>query len=263
MKRFLAFCFLTLAFVSPARADLSSLAVQFTPNATQYTKGEVVSVTATSNGTNAQYRFILDKVDVGVVAVSSSSWAANNSYQIDTFAVNMPAGKYRLRVFVRESANKPEILNKYEFFTVVAPAVVACDLIDGKTYTNAAAAPLSLGSLTLAQMLAGVSLSMSTGAAGITSVSFDAGTFNVAVQPASFQICTFFCTNYQTPAAEISGTYTCSDHTVTVAATGVYDYTNSPTLLSLLGASSPLSVAGNMLIDTVTDSLTAGGKTFE
>lgn len=258
----LALCALLVSSLSAAAFD--TLGVQFSPHATQYTKGDTFTVTATTNGTNPQYRFVLEKIDVGVVNITTTSWSSSNSLLVDTWSVNIVPGKYRLKVSVRESARLAETLVKTEIFTVVAPAVSACDSIDGKTYTNATWSPIELGNLSLAQILAGINLQTSNSAFGLMTVSFDSGAVSVEVaSPLTMQVCTFICISAQaTPDNPITGTYTCTGNTVTISATG----TSTPdgSLAGLLGASSfPLSVTGNLTIDTATDSLTAGGKTFE
>jgi hypothetical protein len=265
MKRII-FAISALLLSSLSLAEVTSLSVQFAPNATQYTKGEQVGVTATSNGVGAQYRFYLDNVSTATaVLVSSTNWTTTNSFQIDTFAVNMPAGKYRVRTLVRENANKPETLTKVDFFTVVAPAVTACESIDGKTYSSTVSAPLALGDLSLAQVLSGAQFGLPAGAPALSSVSFDSGTVVVAMQKITARVCTMICINVDVSSAgaEVAGTYTCANNTVSITASGSVPVAPG-TLASLLGDSPfPVSVSGPMTINTATDTLTSGTRTFD
>lgn len=264
MKKII-FALFALLFAGLSQAAVTSLAVQFNPNSTEFTKGQLVNVTATADGVGTEYRFYLDNVDaVPAVSISSSNWTTTNTFQIDTFAVNIPAGKYRLRVMARQSNNKGETLTKVELFKVVTPAVTACESIDGKTYTNTVTAHYALGDLTLAQALAGSQIVLPAKSPAVSAVSFDSGSVSVALQKTTARVCTFLCISVDVSAAgaEVAGTYTCTNNTVSITASGTVA-TEPGALMDLIGGTFPVSVSGPMTINTATDTLTSGTRTFD
>lgn len=261
-------------FAGAAQADLSSLTVQFSPSATSFTKGTPVAVTAVSNGTNAQYKFDLDRIVSGQdVAVLASGWSATNTFNIDTSVVNVQPGKHRLRVYARESANKVETLVKTEFFQVAAaPLVTACDSIVDKTYDVPVASFFNAGDLTLSSALAlqstGIPITFGSGGAHyVKSIAFQDDVASVGVYGIETRVCAFICI----PVSEqflspVDVSYTCSGNTVTLNAAGALSPTEmSPNaLMDLLGGESmPVKVTGNLTIDTANDTVAADGITFD
>lgn len=250
-----------------AQAGFNMLDVQFSPNATQYTRGDVVTATATSNAAGAQYRFFLEKINNGVVtAVTSTGWSSDNDFQFDTYAVNITPGKYRLRVLARESANRPEVLSKTEIFRVVEPTVTACDAIDGRTYANPTGTTYFAGTLSLGDMLAGVALDLPADINAIAAVSFDAG--NVTIELERMTVCALTCVvptqDFSNAGATVSGTYLCAGNTLTITASGDVEPVPETPAYDLLGGSTfPVSVTGAMTINAAGGTLTAGTATFE
>lgn len=245
-----------------ASAALTNLNVTFSPSATQYVKGEVVTATAASDGTNVQYRFFLERTDAGVVLVSSTNWSSENTFVIDTYAVNIPPGTYQLRTEAREALKKKVVLSRTDAFSVVTSPVTACESIEGKTYTNATASTINFGNVSLAQALSGLALTTDAHAAGISAVSFAGGNLTAAVEPINIQVCSFICVSGDvTPVADLTGTYSCAGNTLSLNASGTGTGVGAPG--DLLGSSVPITLTGSMTITQSTDVLTAGGQTFE
>jgi len=271
MKRnyLLSFLF-ALTFSSSLHAELSSLSVAFTPNASVFTVGDTINIAATANGANTQYRFIFDKVvGTSFVSVSKSLWSTNGTYQIDTAVLNLPVSEYRLTVYSREAANKKETLTKTEYFTLAA-APTACELIDGVTFTNASpqsptrdlGCPGFLCLNALDVLTAGTSQTTAANGQNMVSFAFQSGA--VSVVPANINLTSGLGGGVMSPAAALAGTYTCSANTVTVTASGTGSLSGSSGLMSLFsGQTLPWSVSGSLTINSGAGSLTAGGATFE
>jgi hypothetical protein len=269
MKRITGFL-VALLLTGAALADLSSLNVQFSPNATSYAKGALVGLTATSNGTNAQYKFNVHRMVAGTAtAVLSTTWSSTNTLAFDTSAVNVLTGRYRIQVMARESANASETLVKTEIIVITEPpAVTSCESIDGKTYTNAAATTYNAGDRSLSQMLAGLALTLPASANAISAVSFDSGAVSVELEPSRVRVCAFICLDSQYGAGGdiVSGTYTCNTSTnvLTVNASGQVPVVSpSPAADMLGGGTFPVTVSGSLTINQTEDKLVTGTATFE
>lgn len=273
MKRIAGFL-IALLFTGSALAELSSLNVQFSPNATSYQKGTVVGLTAVSNGTNAQYKFVVHRMVAGkAVAVLSTEWLSTNTLAFDTNPVNVPAGRYRIQVMARESANVSETLVKTEIITVTAPpALTACESIEGKTFTNDVPAKIQLGDLSLSGALAllnpGIPIELGGGETShVKSLQFGSGVASVRLAPLDMRVCSFLCmpltAEYLNP---VQVPYTCAGNTVTVNAAGTLSATemSSNILTDLLGGDSiPVKVTGTVTIGAGGSSVSADGVTLD
>jgi len=273
MKRITGFV-VALLFTGSALADISSLGVQFSPNATSYAKGTVIALTATSNGTNAQYKFKVERTQAGQsTPVMSSAWSTTNTFTIDTNAVNVLTGRYRIDVMARESANVSETLVKTEIITVTAPpALTACESIEGKTFTNDVPAKIQLGDLSLSGALAllnpGIPIELGGGETShVKSLQFGSGVASVRLAPLDMRVCTFLCmpltAEYLNP---VQVPYTCAGNTVTVNAAGTLSATemSSNILTDLLGGDSiPVKVTGTVTIGAGGSSVSADGVTLD
>jgi hypothetical protein len=273
MKRITGFL-VALLFAGTALADLSSLNVQFNPIATSYMKGTVVGLTATSNGTNAQYKFNVHRMVAGqATLVMSSEWSSTNTTTLDTNAVNVLAGRYRIQAMARESANASETLVKTEIINVTAPPVVtACESVEGKTYSNDAPAMIPLGDLTLAGALelqsAGVPLEFGGGGAQhVRSIRFQDDLASVSLASLDLRVCVFLCMNVAARySAPVQLPYTCAGNAITVNAAGTMSQTEmDPSVLSDLlgGGTMPVIVTGELQINAGGSSVSADGVTLD
>lgn len=220
--RFLLVAGLLLASVF-ARAELSQLAVTFAPAASIYNIGEVINVTAASNGTQARYAFELSRVSGATKTfLSRTVWSSLATYQLDT--AGMEAGTYRLRIYAREKANAWETLVKAEYFTL-ATASLSCENLSGKTLVNAGSAPWAFpGTLTVIQLLSALHMDAATAGPRVSSVSFDNGTVQVGVESFTATLrdlqTNFVTVALQAEADTYNGTYTCEDGVVSIHASG-------------------------------------------
>lgn len=253
-KLLMLLCAMSLALPGLVQAELSSLSVQFPTGTGPFGKGRVVNVAATTNGTGAEYRFAVHRMDGGTaVPVVSTAWSSANTFAMATSPVNVLPGQHRLLVYVREAAKKSEVLSKYKFFTVVAASEAsACDWLNGRTLTRTVTGgSYSAGTRTGAEIAAGISLALPAAGVALKSISFDpAGNASAVLETVTAQTCSFVCstTTIATAGKTLAGTYTCSGGNVNVSLSGLV-----PT---------PLSVSGAMTVNAVTGDLTTGARTY-
>jgi hypothetical protein len=105
-------------------AELSSLAVQLTPEASHYTQGDTIRVVADGNGTGMEYRFLLERASAGFTRVIATDWGTANSLDLVTGTTVTPAGQYRLSILSREAGKPQEGLTKYKSFKLRSRAAV-------------------------------------------------------------------------------------------------------------------------------------------
>ena len=217
---------LTLACLTPAaQAELSTLNVSFNPDSESFYQGEIINISLTADGSNMQYRYVLEEVtEDGIEKIKHSRWTNNNQFTLDSQAMNLPEGNYRLRVISREQGNKDEVLVKYHTFDVTGSNTSACSNFQEGAYDNSSAVALSM-SLTLNEALGvlnseGLLLSSSEHAANIEQPVFDDG--NVLVYPASpvTYSLSFYGDGQLLFPDPLTGSYSCTGSTLTINASG-------------------------------------------
>lgn len=190
--------------------------------------------------------------------LNSTSWSFNNVYLIDSSALLLEPGDYRVRTIARERQNKKEVLVKYRLFEILSLNLATCEQINGKTYTNLSSAPQS-ASMSYAQALGGgTSLSFENDGAQIQSISFANGVASVKVEDFTANI-NFVGSQTVTYPEPLLGTYTCNGANVDVATQGTANSSGA------LGINLELSSSANgtLALDSGTDTLSAGVTTFE
>lgn len=261
---------IALLCVANAQAGLNTLVVYTPPHGGTYAIGDTIRLFARSDARAAQYLFSLDRVTgAGLEPVNQRYWATGYTYNIDTTALQLTAGEYQLSVSVREGTGR-ETLRRTMLFTVTAPALTPCQLIEGMTYTNATAVdtpvvdlgcPGFLCSGLTSVLTAGFSMNTPAYAPNLSSFTFSGG--NVSVVAKQYWITSSLGSGYVLENAPLAGTYTCSGSTITYSASGNGTLYGASGLVSLLGgAAVPLTSAGTLTING-NNTLTSGGATFQ
>lgn len=262
MKKTIALTLVSaLPFLSvTAQADLTTLNVNFTPDSDVFYQGEAINVSLSSDGANVQYRYVLDSIlDEGFVRITHSPWSSTPQFSLDTQALNLLEGDYRLRVISREQENKPEILVKHHTFSITGPNTAGCDTFQEGTYNNVGAQPLSLN-LSLSQATSGLSLTADEHAINIAQLVFSAGSVDVyPVSPMTYTINMLGSGQFifSTP---LSGTYSCIDNTVSINASGTGSTTG---VLSGTTVEVSVTFEGDVSINGSNGNLENGAAQFE
>jgi len=104
---------LAISISSPVTADLNTLNVTFSPDSETFYTGETIAFSVGSDGSEAQYRYVLERLSENdIIRIENSRWSFDTSYQLDTSALNLEEGTYRLRDISREQANNDETMGK-------------------------------------------------------------------------------------------------------------------------------------------------------
>ena len=104
---------LAISISSPVTADLNTLNVTFSPDSETFYTGETIAFSVGSDGSEAQYRYVLERLSENdIIRIENSRWSFATSYQLDTSALNLEEGTYRLRDISREQANNDETMGK-------------------------------------------------------------------------------------------------------------------------------------------------------
>lgn len=103
-----------------ARAELTQLDVDRVPAKVIYTQGDDLQLTARSDGSAPEYRYVLRRLSPDPAAVLATAWRPDPAFSLATGSVLTPAGKYRLVVKARESSN-PDALRQQVIDFHIAP----------------------------------------------------------------------------------------------------------------------------------------------
>lgn len=255
----------------PSAADLTTLEVGFTPDAEVFYRGEVITVDAASDGTDAAYRFVLERVTPrGIEVVQRSAWTPDATFTIDTSRRAIRGGAYRLQVLSREAAAPLETLVKTETFAVIGPQAGACEFIEGKIFTNPAPAspvidlgcPGGFGCLgLLTSLIDSLDLTVSADAGRLATLEFSEGVFT-ATTP-EIQVSTGLGSVAMDTAPGLVGTYACEGSTVSVDATNPSVSLEGASGVLSLFTEVPVSLMGEFTIDPANRRLGTGEVVFE
>lgn len=278
-----------LALPALAQAELTTLNTDLTTGADSdrfVNPGDAVAVTATGDPTlTLEYRFIVQYDNAGTwEQVAASAWGSTNTYSFDPATDTggpFAAGNYRLVTLVREAGNPGDFLANYQRFSYGPVSQTLCEYLDGKTFTNAmpAGVTLNLGDLSTAGVLTvlgspGIPFSLASSAHGLSTLSFsgDASGGTVTVMPVSesapvnmnriqMRVCTLICMDVDATmdftGSPLTGTYTCSGNTLSIDASGAGSLGGSGILSGLI-SDAYLDVTGSVTGDTGAGTLTAG-----
>ena len=247
-------------FATAAQAELTTLNVNFTPDTEVFYQGEIIDVTLSSDGTDTQYRYVLESIlDNGIERITHSPWSTNPQFSLDTQAMSLLEGEYRLRVISREQANKPEVLVKYHTFSITGANSASCDNFQEGSYSNLSAQSLSLN-MSLSEATNGLSLTADEHANNIEQLVFSNGAVNVyPVNPMTYNVNMLGSGQFifSTP---LSGTYNCVGNTISINATGTG---NTSGALSSITVEISASFEGEFNINGNTGRLENGTTRFE
>lgn len=229
----------------------------------------------TGDGAVTQMTFLLDKVaGTGFVPVGQQFWSGRHSYDIDTKALGVKPGIYRLTVDARSARTGTPLGSSAVYFTVVDPTLAPCDMIDGGTYTNpvAVTTTIDLGCPGGPPFCIGLVYYISAGltfdlvatpayANSILRFSFASG--QVSVMPEDVTILTGDGNGTGQPVAALIGSYSCSGETATFTASGTAVFEGSTGLATLLsGTLFPITITGTVTINPV-NTLSVGPAVFQ
>lgn len=248
--------------VSPAMANLTQLAVSFSPDQETFYEGETISVTAvTDNIASPEYRFVLQLYgNDSWLNVGETAWSSSDQLTVTDAWQDPPPGNYRLITYARDASNPDEfILNYQTFFYQTTVGLEVCDWLDGKTFvtegpTAQVEVAVNAGGVTT------VMLPFDPDADKFESMSFDGGASTLAfAEP--FEV--FFSLFGSTTEGEgelvsvdpLTGTYSCADNVVSVAASGSFTEPSSGVLV-------PVESSGDAVADMEAGTLTANGVVF-
>jgi hypothetical protein len=279
--------FLTVALLAscliagPLHADLTTLDVQFSPDAETFYQGESFSVQLTTdNGVGADYRYVLQHYqNDDYVTVVDSDWVSDSQYALSTVFADMtieeggflvipeaPGGIYRLVAYARDPANPGEFIANFQTFVYETESMTVCDYLDGKTFENTQPtiqlsrqmqhqeAVESLGTQ-------GYQVSLGSDAAAIERISFSGGSVSIVLAEAPELVMPLNGTALLEPEGPLTGTYECDAAVVTLE--DVRADALSGGFLSVVDASGAFIVAsGDGSVNVEAGTVTAGGVVF-
>jgi hypothetical protein len=254
---------LAISISYPVTADLNTLNITFSPDSETFYTGETIAFSVSSDGSETQYRYVLERVSENdIIRVENSRWSFDTSYQLDTSALNLEEGNYRLRVISREKANKDEVLVKFNTFTLNGYQPTPCEAFEEGTYTNINASPLNQSySLTEAMNIisSGLLLTTDENAHNINQINFSEGQVHVfPAEPMTADV-NFYGTHQINFPQPLSGSYSCQGGTISINASGQANSAGGAIDFGDLTT----TIEGNLSIDGATGSLYNGTVFFD
>ena len=254
---------LAISISSPVTADLNTLNITFSPDSEMFYTGETITFSVSSDGSETQYRYVLERLSENdIIRIKNSRWSNETNYQLDTSALNLEEGDYRLRVISREKANKEEPLVKFNTFSLHGYQPTPCEAFEEGTYNNINASPLNQ-SYSLNEAIniisSGLLLTTDENANNINQIPFSEGQVHVLPAAPMTADVNFYGTYQINFPQPLSGSYICEGGTISINASGQASSTGGA--LDFGGLTT--SIEGSLSIDGATGSLYNGTVFFD